>query len=129
MAEIPATRPSLLVRLRDPRDGDARPNSPARERIATVIDEESQGGRIFFTSTGALSVPDADQSLDVKQLQHRAEKQRIAAAAAELIGEGETIILDSGTTTAEIMPTNWPMNDCMASGVRLSNRSACPGWA
>jgi DeoR family transcriptional regulator, aga operon transcriptional repressor len=59
-------------------------------------------GALTRTHGGALSVPDADQSLDVKQLQHRAEKQRIAAAAAELIGEGETIILDSGTTTAEI---------------------------
>jgi DeoR family transcriptional regulator of aga operon len=51
---------------------------------------------------GALSLPDADQSLDVKQLQHRAEKQRIAAAAADLIRDGETLILDSGTTTAQI---------------------------
>ena len=59
-------------------------------------------GALTRTHGGALSLPDADQSLDVKQLQHRAEKQRIAAAAAALIREGETIILDSGTTTAEI---------------------------
>jgi DeoR family transcriptional regulator of aga operon len=59
-------------------------------------------GALTRTHGGALSLPDADQSLDVKQLQHRAEKQRIAAAAAELIRDGETIILDSGTTTAEM---------------------------
>ena len=59
-------------------------------------------GTLTRTHGGALSLPDADQSLDVKQLQHRAEKQRIAAAAAELIRDGETIILDSGTTTAEM---------------------------
>ncbi len=59
-------------------------------------------GALTRTHGGALSVLDADQSLDVKQLQHRPEKQRIAAAAAGLIQEGETIILDSGTTTAEI---------------------------
>ena len=47
-------------------------------------------------------VAEADQSLDVKQLQHHAEKLRIANAAAALIRDGETIILDSGTTTAEI---------------------------
>ena len=40
--------------------------------------------------------------LNVKQLQHHAEKVRIADAAAGLIRDGETIILDSGTTTAEI---------------------------
>ncbi|HEY4447476.1 MAG TPA: DeoR/GlpR family DNA-binding transcription regulator [Steroidobacteraceae bacterium] len=59
-------------------------------------------GALTRTHGGALSPPEADQSLDVKQLQHRAEKQRIAAAAAGLIRDGETIILDSGTTTAEI---------------------------
>jgi DeoR family transcriptional regulator, aga operon transcriptional repressor len=59
-------------------------------------------GALTRTHGGALSVPDADQSLDVKQLQHRAEKQRIAAAAADLIRDGETLILDSGTTTAQL---------------------------
>jgi DeoR family transcriptional regulator, aga operon transcriptional repressor len=59
-------------------------------------------GALTRTHGGALNVPDADQPLDVKQLQHRAEKQRIATAAAALIRDGETIVLDSGTTTAEI---------------------------
>jgi DeoR family transcriptional regulator of aga operon len=59
-------------------------------------------GALTRTHGGALSLPDADQSLDVKQLQHRTEKQRIAAAATDLIRDGETLILDSGTTTAEI---------------------------
>jgi len=59
-------------------------------------------GALTRTHGGALSLPDADQSLDVKQLQHRTEKQRISVAAADLIRYGETIILDSGTTTAEI---------------------------
>jgi DeoR family transcriptional regulator, aga operon transcriptional repressor len=59
-------------------------------------------GALTRTHGGALSVPDTDQPLDVKQLQHRAEKLRIAAAAAALIEDGETIVLDSGTTTAEI---------------------------
>jgi DeoR family transcriptional regulator, aga operon transcriptional repressor len=59
-------------------------------------------GALTRTHGGALSVPDADQSLNVKQLQHHAEKVRIAEAAAGLIRDGETIILDSGTTTAEI---------------------------
>jgi DeoR family transcriptional regulator, aga operon transcriptional repressor len=59
-------------------------------------------GALARTHGGALSVEDADQSLDFKQLQHRAEKLRIAAAAAALVRDGETIVLDSGTTTAEI---------------------------
>lgn len=59
-------------------------------------------GALTRTHGGALSVPEADQPLNVKQLQHYAEKVRIAEAAAGLIRDGETIILDSGTTTAEI---------------------------
>ncbi|MEO5932983.1 MAG: DeoR/GlpR transcriptional regulator, partial [Duganella sp.] len=40
--------------------------------------------------------------IGVKQTLRRAEKVRIAEAAVRLIGEGQTIVLDSGTTTAEI---------------------------
>ncbi|MBV8783274.1 MAG: DeoR/GlpR transcriptional regulator [Gammaproteobacteria bacterium] len=60
-------------------------------------------GALTRTHGGALP-PDAaqEQPLTVKQMQHHAEKQRIAAAAAELIHDGETIIIDSGTTTAEL---------------------------
>ncbi|MFO1468868.1 MAG: DeoR/GlpR family DNA-binding transcription regulator [Steroidobacteraceae bacterium] len=58
-------------------------------------------GALTRTHGGALSVQD-DAPLDVKQLQHHGEKLRIAQAAAALIRDGETIILDSGTTTAEI---------------------------
>lgn len=59
-------------------------------------------GALTRTHGGALNIPDGDQPLDVKQLQHHAEKVRIAEAAAALIRNGETIILDSGTTTAEL---------------------------
>ena len=60
-------------------------------------------GALTRTHGGALPLTeDSDESLGVKQLQHHAEKVCIANAAVALIREGETIILDSGTTTAEI---------------------------
>lgn len=60
-------------------------------------------GALVRTHGGALrQSEELDQSLDVKQLQHHAEKVRIGQAAAALIRDGETLILDSGTTTAEI---------------------------
>jgi DeoR family transcriptional regulator, aga operon transcriptional repressor len=68
-----------------------------RADLATL----ESAGALTRTHGGALSVQD-DQPLDVKQLQHHAEKLRIAEEAAALIRDGETIILDSGTTTAEI---------------------------
>lgn len=60
-------------------------------------------GALTRTHGGALRrTEETDEPLDVKQLQHHDEKVRIAHAAAALIRDGETIILDSGTTTAEI---------------------------
>ncbi len=100
-----------------------------RRRIRTLIEQQAQGtvaelardfgvsavtirtdltaledlGALVRTHGGALPRGDSDElPIDVKQTLHRAEKVRIAAAAAELIRDGETLILDSGTTTAEI---------------------------
>lgn len=43
-----------------------------------------------------------DTPLSVKETRRLAEKRRIGAAAAKLISDGETVILDSGSTTVEI---------------------------
>jgi DeoR family transcriptional regulator of aga operon len=43
-----------------------------------------------------------DFKLTVKSKQHQLEKQKIGKKAVELIKDGDTIILDSGTTTGEI---------------------------
>ncbi|MEP6883118.1 MAG: DeoR/GlpR family DNA-binding transcription regulator [Gammaproteobacteria bacterium] len=61
------------------------------------------GGSLERTHGGALlSRDDDDRPLAVKRTLHHAEKVRIARAAVALIENGETVILDSGTTTAEI---------------------------
>jgi DeoR family transcriptional regulator of aga operon len=60
-------------------------------------------GAVVRVHGGALPRRDSDElPIDVKQTLHRAQKVRIASAAVELIRDGETVILDSGTTTAEI---------------------------
>jgi DeoR family transcriptional regulator of aga operon len=60
-------------------------------------------GSLERTHGGALLRRDSDDwPLTVKGTLHHAEKVRIAKVAAALIEDGETIILDSGTTTAEI---------------------------
>jgi DeoR family transcriptional regulator of aga operon len=46
--------------------------------------------------------PSQEYPLRLKKTLHHAEKVRIGRAAAELIQNNETVILDSGTTTAEI---------------------------
>jgi len=67
------------------------------------LDALAKAGGVIRSHGGALRCEeDEDIPIDLKQTLHRAEKMRIAEAAARLIRQGETIILDSGTTTAAI---------------------------
>jgi len=71
--------------------------------IRTDLAALEADGALERTHGGALlRREDDDQPIAVKQTLHHAEKVRIAKIAAGLIQDGETIILDSGTTTAEI---------------------------
>jgi DeoR family transcriptional regulator of aga operon len=56
--------------------------------------QRSHGGAIP-AQPGALF----DPSLQEKEKSHHFEKERIAAAAAQMVEEGECVMLDSGTTT------------------------------
>jgi DeoR family transcriptional regulator, aga operon transcriptional repressor len=70
-------------------------------------DLEALNGRglLHRTHGGALPVRSAailDPSLHEKEKLHRKEKQRISAAAARLVKEGQSVVLDSGSTTTAI---------------------------
>ena len=67
------------------------------------LDTLSAGGAVIRSHGGAVRhEPTRDYPLRVKATLHHAEKVRIGRAAAALVLPNETIILDSGTTTAEI---------------------------
>lgn len=60
-------------------------------------------GVLVRTHGGALAQQDNEEvPISVKQKLNHEQKLRIATAAVRLIRDGETIVLDSGTTTAEI---------------------------
>lgn len=62
-------------------------------------------GLVYRTHGGALPVRSGallDPSLREKEKLHRKEKQKIGAAAARLVKEGESVVLDSGTTTTGV---------------------------
>lgn len=60
-------------------------------------------GALVRSRGGALVIRDGDDlPINVKENLHRAQKIRIAEEAVKQIVDGETIILDSGSTTAEI---------------------------
>jgi len=62
-------------------------------------------GLVHRTHGGALPVRTAallDPTLQEKFKLHRKEKQRIALAAARLVKEGQSVVLDSGSTTTAV---------------------------
>jgi DeoR family transcriptional regulator, aga operon transcriptional repressor len=68
------------------------------------LDALASEGMAVRSHGGAVRRVEASQDypLRLKTTLHHAEKARIGKAAAELIQDGETVIMDSGTTTAEI---------------------------
>ena len=68
------------------------------------LDSLAEIGAVVRSHGGALKRVDApeDVPIAVKETLHHAEKVRIGHAAARMIKDGETILLDSGTTTLEI---------------------------
>lgn len=62
-------------------------------------------GLVHRTHGGALPIPTGallDPTLREKEKLHRKEKLRIAEAAAKLVEGGQSVLLDSGTTTTAI---------------------------
>jgi len=72
--------------------------------VRSDLDALASLGAVVRSHGGAVRRLEATQDypLRTKETLHHAEKVRIGKAAAELVRSGETIILDSGTTTAEI---------------------------
>ena len=68
------------------------------------LDALASIGAVVRSHGGAVRrlVATQDYPLRTKETLHRSEKVRIGRAAAEMVKPGETIILDSGTTTAEV---------------------------
>lgn len=54
------------------------------------------------THGGALPVGQTDAPFDLKQTLHKAEKEAIGKAMAHRILDGQTVLLDSGSTTLEV---------------------------
>jgi DeoR family fructose operon transcriptional repressor len=76
--------------------------------IRRDLQELENGGLIQRTHGGAISVQASfELSYQEKEIRNLEEKQRIAKAAVELVKDGETVFLDSGTTTLQIAFALW----------------------
>lgn len=77
----------------------------SRITIRKDLDYLQSQGLLHRTHGGALLPGNStlsDPSLQEKEGRHSKEKQRIASAAANLVQEGQCILIDSGTTTTAI---------------------------
>src|SRR6516164_1976558 len=73
--------------------------------IRRDLEQLHERGQIYRTHGGALPIragSESDRDLTQRELQHPREKLKIAAAAARMIKEGQSIILDSGSTTTAV---------------------------
>src|SRR5258707_15874697 len=72
--------------------------------VRNDLDALASIGAVVRSHGGAVRRLEATQDypLRTKETLHMDEKMRIGRAAAELVQPGETIILDSGTTTSEV---------------------------
>ena len=72
--------------------------------IRADLEALARNAAIVRSHGGALPAPAhaLDTPLSIKETRHHAQKRRIGQAAAKLVEDGETIILDSGSTTIEI---------------------------
>ena len=75
------------------------------DTIRRDFDRLAQKGLVIRTHGGIMSKASVsfDPGLEDKVIQHRKEKEAIAKRAAALINDGETIVLDAGTTTERIV--------------------------
>ena len=68
------------------------------------LDALSELGALVRSHGGAVKLegPEVDYPIAFKKMLRQSDKERIGKAAAQLIQPNQTVILDSGTTTAEV---------------------------
>lgn len=69
------------------------------------LGELDEAGRLRRTHGGAVSITQVgqDPANAVRAVSHQAEKAAIASAAAAMIADGDTVLLDAGTTSLEVV--------------------------
>lgn len=84
----------------------ARQFQTSEVTIRKDLTEMQRRNLLIRTRGGAIRVPkfqnDFDTAIETKQLYNYREKRAIGELAARLIKDGETIMIDSGTTTLEV---------------------------
>lgn len=109
-AALPGRRRALLTAFVD-EQGQATVTELAEafkvsaDTVRRDLDLLAQRGAVSRTYGGAVTVvglASTDTPFTDRSAVHRDEKQRIAAAAAERIADGETVILNGGTTTLAV---------------------------
>jgi DeoR/GlpR family transcriptional regulator of sugar metabolism len=110
------------------------------ETIRRDINELTDRGLVDRTYGGAVSKSlTAEPNIQERQLSHVTERQKLAAHAASMIGEGDVLMIDSGSTTyhfaralANLMTPVTILTNCLPiaqsfDGVAGTRIILCPG--
>lgn len=92
----------------------------SKETVRRDLNSLEDQGLVRRTHGGVYPVESAgyETTLDFRATQHVPEKSRIASAAAEVLGEAETVFIDEGFTPqpiAEALPRDRPLTVVTAS--------------
>lgn len=95
-------------------------------RDLKVLADERQ---LTLVHGGATLPRNGDYSLQAKRFRQVAEKQTIGQTAARLVGDGEQIYLDSGTTCFAMLPELRRRQGLtiLTNSIRIANELAAPG--
>lgn len=95
-------RASEIAMIDDLVDSTGASASTVRRDIDALV----KSGRVIALRGGAIKLNERPSELptSAKKLINRDAKQAIATAAAELVNDGDTVYIDSGTTTLLMMP-------------------------
>ncbi len=70
--------------------------------IRRDLDSLDRSGQVRRTRGGAAYVGESLTDFEDRRLTARSQKQQVARTVVEMIGTGETVLLDGGTTTLEV---------------------------
>jgi len=82
----------------------ARSLSTAKPTIRRDLRALGAAKRVRLVHGGALPPLDKDDSFFARQIRNAEEKRVIGRLAADLVKDGDTILIDSGSTSANIVP-------------------------
>lgn len=129
MGPLPEERQEELLRIVNSRRYVSmrdlvRGSSSSESTVRRDLKELERRSLLRLSHGGvAASLPEVSRALSIRSKEHREAKQRIARAAAQLVQDNETIVLDAGSTVEEFVRALDPTLrlTCITCSIQIAN--------